>query len=531
MANFYDPRRDTTPYQIFAEQLRLNRMEEEKEDAQTTKNIIEGGKLAFGVLGGIERGQRAKAQEMFNILDPGYEGGRKYEFVDTPKVKKGDILGWLKNKYRPASERVREVGTMTDEWWDEKAKQIQLETADEQKIFEKKLAEDAQRKAKKAEEMESFKILEPEVIEKAKADKIAEMWGKDGELSVDRGVEIGGETAWFQLNQPLGKVAAPALDPFTGTPDPFGQGDAAVRLGNLEKQEIDLLEQAQKDIESYQVPKNQQLPSSVGVPVKDIRNITDPNEGLVPDTIVPRVAYDKSYLDEIDYIPQEKVIAGSGAPSPKKSVDDLMKARSIVDPSDPAYKTITKEIESLQGADAGKIIDTTKEIPTGVDIGSVQNQANEIYQMAAIDVIGEDRSELPSFAENFMSEEKFNTMPDIDIVSGTDLASVGEAPTTEIATAAGEDIATASKFAKAGDLMGKAGTAMSIYKAGSTLLDDDLSVEQKAIRTAGTVADLASTKAIQAGLATANPALLVAGGAWKAADMLGVTDFLEDRFG
>ena len=62
---------------------------------------------------------------MFNILDPGYEGGRKYEFVDTPKVKKGDILGWLKNKYRPASERVREVGTMTDEWWDEKATQIQ----------------------------------------------------------------------------------------------------------------------------------------------------------------------------------------------------------------------------------------------------------------------------------------------------------------------------------------------------------------------------------------------------------------------
>ena len=81
-----------------------------------------------------------------------------------------------------------------------------------------------------------------------------------------------------------------------------------------------------------------------------------------------------------------------------------------------------------------------------------------------------------------------------------------------------------------GKTAGAAGDIYSAYKAGSTLFDDKLTTEQKAIRTLDTGADIASTKAIQTGVSTGNAPLALAGIAYKGFDMLGGPEALEELF-
>lgn len=120
-------------------------------------------------------------------------------------------------------------------------------------------------------------------------------------------------------------------------------------------------------------------------------------------------------------------------------------------------------------------------------------------------------AKLPSFSENFMSEAKFNTVPNIDPTAGTELAGATEA---------------SSLMETGGKVASTAGTAMQAYKVGKTLLDEDLSVEQKGIRTATAAADMAANKAIMSG----NPYAMAAAGIYKVADYLGVPGKLEDFF-
>ena len=116
----------------------------------------------------------------------------------------------------------------------------------------------------------------------------------------------------------------------------------------------------------------------------------------------------------------------------------------------------------------------------------------------------------------------------------TDIAAVTKtsAKTMETASVATDTVETAETAAgttsNLGNVVGTAGNLMTAYKTGATLLDKDLSVEQKAVRTAGTAADIASTKAIITGVATGNPLLVGAGVAWKGLDMLGATEAIEE---
>ena len=116
----------------------------------------------------------------------------------------------------------------------------------------------------------------------------------------------------------------------------------------------------------------------------------------------------------------------------------------------------------------------------------------------------------------------------------TDIAAVTEtsAKTMETASIATDAVETAETAAgttgNLGNVVGTAGNLMTAYKTGATLLDKNLSVEQKAVRTAGAAADIASTKAITTGVATGNPLLAGAGVAWKGLDMLGATEAIEE---
>ena len=116
---------------------------------------------------------------------------------------------------------------------------------------------------------------------------------------------------------------------------------------------------------------------------------------------------------------------------------------------------------------------------------------------------------------------------DLDVISAAPVSS--DAVDTSVAAVETADAGT-SAVGGIGKAAGTAGNLMTAYKTGSTLFDDKLTTEQKTIRTLDTGADIASTKAIQAGVSTGNVPLALAGVAYKGFDLLGGPEALEELF-
>ena len=312
----------------------------------------------------------------------------------------------------------------------------------------------------------------------------------------------------------------PTTDPFVdtalGARDEVGR--AAVRLGNLETQEIDLLEQAQGDLASYQFKG--------GSRVSDVEGFTDPNEGLVPDTISPRVAYDSSYADEFmnkavatdkidsdtsDLVPPfrrtdpsiygregyetQQILKGNYAvDTPQADLPESVRGRmgkELVD------KVILEDAMDLPEYDSfGELIKARDAAEKGTGLyKGLQGQINELFKRGGGTYEGASKA--------------FGT---VDL--GSDLRQAGEA-TEGLASAieavdVGEDVAsaTAETGGKGVPGLGEVLAAKDLYSAwGGEGTQTD-----KVGATVETAGDLASTYAISSG----NPYAMAAGGIYKA---------------
>ena len=580
MATYYDPRQDSTVFSVYSRAYRTREQEKEEEELEKSRKATMA-KEVIGLAGRYDHYKRLKSmqetQMLLNQRDPESATGFKYRLDETPR-KKG-WKGWLKHRYRKPQDRV-----ILEERSPEVIKKRAIENAKFEKEqlsqlsnpdfwhgtpkTEKELAQDLRRRAIENRAIDIDNKKYQESVFKSEKERLTNMPIEQAQLelgivepikpqspgmeSVARTDEFGfsgktpkyTETKWrddwvaeqlkdYDFESPgvsesqlAGRISGsrqrltPATDPFVdtalGARDEVGR--AAVRLGNLENQKIDLLEQAQDDLASYQFKG--------GSRVSDVEGFTDPNEGLVPDTISPRVAYDRSYADEYmnKAIATDKIGSDtSDLTPPYRRTDPSIYGREAYEVQainkgnfaiDTPQADLPESVRSTMGKELvdKAILEDTMDLPVYDSFGELikardaaekgtglykglQSQINELFKRGGGTYEGASKA--------------FGT---VDL--GSDLRQVGEA-TEGLASAveavdAGEDIASATAETGGKSLPGlsEALAAKDLYSAwGGEGTQTD-----KVGATIETGADLASTYAIGSG----NPYAMAAGGIYKA---------------
>lgn len=403
----YDPKRDSTPFQLYAAQHKISRQKKEKEDIEKTKRVKGFGKTAYNILESKRMEDMTEAERLYNIRSPYTKSGRQFKYAEP---KKSTWKTWFKDRYRtPGSERVVADTDYNQAGIEAKAKR----DAGYAKIRDDELAELEKKRAAL-----EVKYSQPYQFTEADEASLDQIYKQTYERAMDP-TSLTSQKLYQELDESKFR-SAPVIEDFS---QDAGFVAPATPPGlNVESLKKDML--ADIDIGSAGPIKEGTSPIFKGSPTL--------KTGIYENK--PKVKVDSSYRDTY----MESAPSGDSpiVPFPESDIKPPVTDPDVISAAPVSSDAVDTSVAAVETADAGA---------------------------------------------------------------------------STIGTAAGT-----------------AGNIYSAYKAGSTLVDDRLTTEQKAIRTVDTGADIASTKAIQAGISTGNAPLALAGIAYKGFDLLGGPEALEE---
>lgn len=455
MANYYDPRRESTQFQVYAAQLQRQRLDKEKEEAEKWKRRKDYGKVAFNLAEGYRRDQMAEAQKLYNIKHEGTKTGRKYRFKEE-KADKG-LMGWVKHRYRSGEDRVERDYNFKRGYEQEVKDRIEKERVQQLKTSQDTITQKYKDIDKKISlEAESNLQKQLENIDKSYSTRgTPEHMGIMKDVKSKIGYE---EPTWKGVNKA-------AVDSLLKSPE------FTIEKPNISASNISPDEKMDALINPYR--EEAQLYMEAG----EIQKGTAEKADKLFETLKGRTSGTGLYLnEEIDY---------PSAPSNYKPPTTLPN----VAPKGPGSSVISSAPIDMEDS-------TRVPFPDAASI----TKKNPI-QMETIDVVPEVGSK---------------------VLEGADTATK--------AVEATETVSDVSDAADAASGSPGVGTYIQGAQLGAKLLSGDLSGEEKAVAVADTAANIASTKAIQAGIQTGNPYLIGAGVTYKAADFLWDKTGLKDFF-
>ena len=401
----YDPKRDATPFQLYAAQYKINREEEETEDAKKTKRRWDFGKAAYRYAETKRIEDMTEAERLYNTRSPHTKTGRMYKYKDP---KKSTWKTWFKDRYQTkGSDRVVVDTDYNQAGIEAKAKR----DAGYAKIRDDQLAE-----IEKKREAVKVKYSQPYQFTEADEASFDQVYKETYEAAMDP-------------TSPISRKLAIELDP-----GKRGYGNTGVF-----------------------------------------------KEGELTNPVTQNI---------LNQMPE--------------TTDNLK--TSVISPKQP-----------LDTTDPTKTIDFGKRLSDKLTSGQVPIPGDANY-------VPPKNTGLVPFPDADVSPSIKPPVTDPGVISSAPVSS--DAVETSVAAVETVDAGAPT----IGKTAGAVGDIYSAYKAGSTLFDDKLTTEQKAIRTLDTGADIASTKAIQAGVSTGNAPLALAGIAYKGFDMLGGPEALEELF-
>jgi len=354
---YYDPIEETIPFTLYAKQALTQRekAKEEKEEKEEKKSMWANRFMTPAkILEAKRAGDITDKQTLMAELDKDTVTGKTFkskEYV-APERKQYDprrFKDWAHKRYgRSGRERVE-----YEELTPEAKKRGEIygfrpggpgggQQFDPNVAIEKSVAPSGTRNPYYAEQKQLEQLSDPNTRH-GKFDPVKEQMKLEKRAREHRLIQGGAKRYDYDLEQEKiakiqegfaaneyslaikGKI--PEID------DPYNVGRTTQRVGNLEKQQIDLQEQAYDDISGYQF-------SGGGAP-GSLRKITDPREGIVPEHITPHTSYDRSYGEQflkpqiqapsgkpISSLLGKKGLLGGSVSQEYGSFDELVKARN-----------------------------------------------------------------------------------------------------------------------------------------------------------------------------------------------------------